>query len=90
MVERVFGQHRKENFTNIHVLVAEFVEQVNAVCTSMLPEADKLDTPNVHRILELTIHSLPTYGLVKHVSDLFFSKASIKSSSAACNAIVTL
>lgn len=42
------------------------------VCRSSQLEADKLDNPNVHRLLELTIHTLPAYGHVKRVSDLVF------------------
>lgn len=73
MVEKVFGANRKQHFTNLQVFAAEYLELVNSACKAMVREADKLNTPNVYRLLELTMETLPTtYGHVNHVSDLIF------------------
>lgn len=50
MVDAVFGLHRKENFSNIQLLAAQFVEQVNAACTAMLSQASLLNKLSKNKV----------------------------------------
>lgn len=49
------------------MLAGEYVEQVKQACKEFLP-------PNDHRLFELTMHTLPSYGNVDHVADLRFEE----------------
>jgi len=38
-------------------------------------QVDKLDKPNVHRLLELYVHTLPAFGHARQISELLFERA---------------
>jgi len=67
-----FGTMRKSYFETLHNLTVLYISNVNNLFRNAHPHAKVLDVPNLHRLLELVIHTVPKYGHVRHISDLTF------------------
>ena len=52
----------------------DYVETLNEYCRKVKGAGAHLDKPNVHRLVEFCVHTLPAYGSVKHVQELIFER----------------
>ena len=73
-VEAVFGRGKKLYHARLKELATIFVNTVHELSVQQLDYVGILDKPNLHRIIELTMHTIPLYHHTRHVSDLFFEK----------------
>jgi len=53
-------------------LLFEIVNNVDQLVSASNASADILDKPNLHRLLELVVHTIPMYGHAHNISDLTF------------------
>jgi len=71
-MEYVFGRSNGRYFKILQKRVDEFSEHASKLFASKNPCAELLDKPNLHRLRELVIHTLPKFGHVRHISDLTY------------------
>jgi len=71
-VARMFGQSRGDYFRTLQRLVATYLRRVDQLVSASNASADILDKPNLHRLLELVVHTIPMYGHAHNISDLTF------------------
>jgi len=72
LVDYMFGNRREEYFRDLQKLAGDFLKQVDALIVAEVPWATCMDRPNIHRLLELVVHTVPLYGHIHHVADLTF------------------
>ena len=68
----VHGSSQVVYHGRIHRLVVKFVEGVRDACDSKPWLKMHLDKPNVHRLLELSVHTVPLYGHALLVAEMIF------------------
>jgi len=68
----MFGASRNEYFQDLQGLARTFLKQVDTLIVRKVAWAGCLDKPNSHRLLELTVHTVPRYGHIHHIADLTF------------------
>lgn len=59
----------------LHEMECQFLERVDEVSKLFPAVAKALDKPNLHRLLELYVHTLPMVGNISHVQELLFEGA---------------
>jgi hypothetical protein len=59
----------------LYALAREYVRALNRMCMASDEARKHLDKPNVHRLLELFVHTLPAFGHLHHVQELIFETA---------------
>ena len=52
-----------------------YIQNCNNLCRSSTMAGKELDKPNIHRLLELYMHSIPAMGHVQHFAELVFECA---------------
>jgi len=67
-----FGDNNGKYFHSLQLLAVKFSKKVSQLYRSNNPCRSLLDVPNLHRLGELVIHTIPRYGHVRHISDLTF------------------
>jgi len=72
LMEYTFGANRGEYFRDLQKKAVDFLKAVDALVVARVVWAGCLDRPNIHRLLELTVHTVPLYGHIHHVADLTF------------------
>jgi len=71
-VDYVFGSGKRAYYESLQSGARAYLQQVNQFYVDHKELGETLDVPNLHRLLELTIHTLPRYGHIRNVSDLTF------------------
>jgi len=72
LMDYTFGSKRGDYFRDLQKYAVDFLKTVDALVVTGVPWARCLDRPNIHRLLELTVHTVPLYGHIHHVADLTF------------------
>jgi len=70
--EYVLGKYRNKYYANLLSLAKEFLVLVNNASKLNIDVFKIIDKPNVHRVLELYVHTIPAFGHVRHVQELTF------------------
>jgi len=70
--EFVLGKGREKYHATLLGLAKEFVVLTNNASKLNLDVLKIIDKPNVHRVLELYIHTIPAFGHVRHIQELTF------------------
>lgn len=65
----VLGKHRNSYFVCLQRMASQYVKKVNDCLISGVTAAVALDKPNLHRLLELVMHTIPRFGHARFVSD---------------------
>lgn len=71
----VHGTNIGTYHTSLHTLASNFVKSVNAYALSYPDMGCHVDRPNTHRLLELTMHTLPAFTHISNVCELVFESA---------------
>jgi len=71
-IERIFGPGRESYFREVQKFASLYVSCVNVMVKNDSKAGPLLDKPNLHRLLELAMHTIPVYGHVHHISDLTY------------------
>jgi len=71
-VDRVFGSGKRTYYEELQTSTRSYLQKVNDFYIAHPGLGGLLDVPNLHRLLELTIHTIPRYGHIRNVSDLTF------------------
>jgi hypothetical protein len=56
----------------LYRMTCKYFKELDEVCKISTALRGTLDKPNVHRLIELYAHRIPSYGHVKHVAELLF------------------
>ena len=66
----------RARFDELYGLATAYVDQLQ-VLSARDPErvGRYLNKPNVHRLIELYVHTIPAFGHVRHVQELLFETA---------------
>jgi len=54
------------------ILALDYVRAMNETCKKYPASGKIVDNPNIHRLVEFFVHTLPAYGSVKHIQELLF------------------
>jgi len=71
-VDHVFGSGKRTYYNELQTSARSYLREVNDFHIAHPTLGRLLDVPNLHRLLELTIHTIPRYGHIRNVSDLTF------------------
>lgn len=76
MALKLFNRGKGFDFINSQqALSRDYVDICDKLCCASAVAKRKLDKPNLHRIIELYVHSIPAMGHVRHFSELVFEFA---------------
>ena len=70
--------NRNNGMRRIEMLYSKasnYIGLLNTLCRLSEQARKHLDKPNVHRLLELYVHTIPAFGHVRHVQELIFESA---------------
>ena len=59
---------------HILALVSDYMKELHEVCKKDPIAMKHLDKPNLHRLIEFCVHTLPAFGAAKHVEELLFER----------------
>jgi hypothetical protein len=65
----------KKRMERLYGLACDYLRALNRMCTASDEARRHLDKPNVHRLLELFVHTLPALGHLHHIQELVFETA---------------
>jgi len=71
-IDFVFISGRQGYFESVANLVREYLRVISVGRYQKVDHLKLLDVPNVHRLLELSINTLPAYGHISNVPDMLF------------------
>jgi len=74
-VDHVFGSGKRTYYNELQTSARSYLREVNDFHIAHPTLGRLLDVPNLHRLLELTIHTIPRYGHIRNVSDLTFESS---------------
>lgn len=68
----VHGKDTTKYYTALQHLATKFIVEVSAFCCAHPDKKQLIDRPNVHRLLELVVHTVPLYGHASLVGEMLF------------------
>ncbi len=71
-VDDLLKDGRQKYYAHLQTKSKHYIEKVNAFCKKYKDFGKELDKPNLHRLLELYISSIPLFGHVRNFSELVF------------------
>lgn len=71
----VHGKHMHLYHNTLQRMASNFVKSVHTYCKSYPTLSSHIDRPNVHRLLELVIHTIPAYNHVSYICELVYESA---------------
>ncbi|MEM1283339.1 MAG: hypothetical protein AAGG81_07280 [Chlamydiota bacterium] len=71
----VHGSEKEEYYQKIFKLSVDYVNTVRKLCKKNQIMKMHIDKPNVHRLLELTIHTIPLFSHALFISEMVFEGA---------------
>lgn len=71
----VHGSHMHLYHRSLQILASNFVKSVRTFSKSYSELSRHVDKPNIHRLLELVQHTIPTFNHVAYICELVFESA---------------
>ena len=74
-VERIVRQARHMYLADLRSMSKDYVKSVDEVCSRSPQSKQQMDKPNLHKLLELHVHTIPAFGHVREITELVFELA---------------
>ena len=73
--EYVHGKSRSKYYRDLRLLAEEYIIELEKFCDNYPQYSKNLDKPNVHRMIELYMHTVVVFGHALFISEMLFEAA---------------